>query len=130
MATTIFQAPNGDFALDENMCLILETDQVIVAGIMLRNRFKFFEGTWFLDLTEGFPYYRSVFVKNPDMNHIRRLFTRLILSVSPVIDTVERLDLKLGSDRRLKVYFLARAVDGRVLEGGPGLPFRINGEEI
>ncbi len=131
MSAAILQGPNGDWALDSNKRLIVERDQLVVAGMKLRNRFKFFEGTWFLDTTEGFPYYRYVFVKNPDLVFIGRLFTRVILSISPVITSVERIDTDYNRrDRKLSVFFIARAEDGRVLTGGPGEPFRINGEDI
>lgn len=130
MSATIFQGPDGDWLLDGNKRLVLETDQVIVDAHKLRNRFKFFEGTWFLDLTEGFPYFREIFVKNPDIERIRRLFTRLILSL-PSFVAVERLDLNYDrSARHLSVYFESRAEDGRVVSGGPGGPFRIDGEDL
>lgn len=40
----------------------------------------FFEGEWFLDLTKGFPYFRLVLVKNPNIDLIQAAYRDTILS--------------------------------------------------
>lgn len=131
MSATIFQGPDGDWQLDAKKRLQIERDQLIVAGIKLRNRLKFFLGTWFLDLTQGFPYYQFVFVKSPDLNFITRLYTRVILSISPVITTMKAIDVRLDKKtRKLSVFFQAVAQDGRILSSDDDNVFRVDGENI
>lgn len=130
MATTLFIEPGGDLYLDPLGRLVLEEDEVVAACIKLRNRFRFFLGEWFLDVRQGVPYFQFVFVKNPNLPLIRRLFMRIIRSV-PQITAVSRVDLYPSpEDRGLVVYFEARAIDGRLIQGGLGTPFIIEGKEI
>ena len=111
--------------------LQLEVDPVVQAAYKLRARFLFFKGEWFLDLREGIPYYQFVMVKNPDLGVIRRLFTRVILSVSPVIESVTRIDCQIATeDRGLAVYFEARCTNGAKISGGTGVPFLVDGNEL
>lgn len=127
-----FQTGNDfDWTLTTDGKLTLETDPLFCAAIKLRNRFFFFLGEWFLDTREGVPYFQIVLVKNPNLEVIKRLFTSLILSVSPVIVTVSKMDVYLlGPTRELVVEFEAFGADGRRLEGGTGKPFVIEGVEI
>jgi len=123
-------AQDGDILLT-NGKITIEQDPFFAAAIKLRNRFLFFRGEWFLDTREGVPYFQLVFVKNPDLNVISRLFTDIILSLDPVIVSVTRMDLYFQSaSRDLVIDFEALGADGRRLEGGTGKPFLIEGEQI
>ena len=51
----------------------------------LSARFKFFLGEWFLNQLEGVPYYRDVFVHDPDLDVISSMFKRLILKCPGII---------------------------------------------
>lgn len=78
-------------------------------------RLKFFLGEWFLDLREGVPYYRDVFVQNPDLNLIRSIFRAVILSVQDVQGVTA---LTLAYDPRLRtlgVAFTALLATGETL---------------
>jgi hypothetical protein len=50
-------------------------------------RFKFFLAEWFLDRREGVPYFRDVFVKNPDLRVIRSVFRQVLLSITTELGT-------------------------------------------
>lgn len=56
-------------------------------------RFKFFRGTWFLDLREGIPYFEEVLKKRPDPFVVASLMKRTILS-TPGIVSVDSFELK------------------------------------
>jgi len=58
----------------------------------IATRFKFFLGEWFLDQREGVPYFREIFVKNPDIDIVRAIFRRVLTSVVEV-STITRFDL-------------------------------------
>lgn len=109
----------------------IEEDPIVQAAYKIRSRFLFFRGEWFLDTREGLPYYQFVFVKNPNLAVIRRLFTRVILSVSPVLESVTRMDCLMSpDDRGLAVYFEATCTNGAKISGGTGQPFLVDGNEL
>lgn len=49
------------------------------------SRFRMFLGEWFLDRRQGVPYYRHVFVKNPDLAVIRLVFRRVLLGTPGIL---------------------------------------------
>lgn len=127
--STFLQTIDGDLDLTGGR-LTLVKDPVWHAAIKLRNRFLFSQGEWFLDTRLGVPYYSVILVKNPDLGVVRRVFTEVILSVSPVIDTVDEMNLDVQPDRTLRMTFKCTAVDGQTIEGGLGQPFLVNGEPL
>lgn len=127
------EAGGNDFALTASGQLQLETDAVIAAAIKLKHRFQFFKGEWFLDTRIGVPYFTTILgIKKPNIEIIRRMLRRIILSCPPIV-TVEKLDVYfLPASRTLVFEFQAKAVDGRVVTGGSGQPFivGVDGEEV
>lgn len=85
---------NGDFVLATGVEFIRQK---------LSSRFKFFLGEWFLDQREGVPYYRDVFVKNPNPEVIRSIFRQVALSVPGVI-ALPRFDLVFDPVERLLTF--------------------------
>lgn len=80
--------PAGDLKLVSGDVVVLGlTDATRVQYIRqkIASLFKFFLGEWFLDKREGIPYYRDVFVKNPNLPLIRSLFLRVLKSTPGVI---------------------------------------------
>lgn len=109
--------PAGDLALDEDGDLVILEDLAYLRQ-KLAVRFKFFLGEWFLDLREGVPYYRDVFVKNPNLDVIRSLFRRLILGTPGVIG-LPRFELFYDeAARQASFAFQAQAKSG-VIEVTP-----------
>jgi hypothetical protein len=126
--STFYTDADNDLQLDSNGRLVFESDEVVAAAVKLKNRFQRFRGEWFLDTREGIPYFEFVFVKNPNLDVIRRIFTEVILSTPP-IETLDKLELfYLPGERLLAFEFEARAADGRVIQGGSGQPFIVNGQ--
>lgn len=82
--------PEGDVAIEGGK-LVLNTGAAYVRQKLL-SRFRFFLGEWFLDERQGVPYYRDVFIKDPDVEVIRYLFLRVLESVPEVIG-VSRFDV-------------------------------------
>ena len=82
--------PAGDLAL-ENGTLAFCSGAAFYRQ-KLAARFKFFLGEWFLDARQGIPYYQSVFVKNPDLDLIRSLFRKVILT-TPGIKQIKTFSL-------------------------------------
>lgn len=90
-------------------------------------RLKFFFKEWFRNQREGIPYYDDVFIVGPDLDHIRSIYRKVILSVQEV-DTVTKIDLVFDRvSRTLAVEFEAQLVTGGVLAvRQPDPPFVIS----
>jgi hypothetical protein len=100
--------PAGDLAL-ENGTLVFCSGAAFYRQ-KLAARFKFFLGEWFLDQRLGLPYYQNVFVKNPDLDLIRSLFRRVILT-TPGIKSIKTFTLSFDpAARKLSFSFHALLV--------------------
>lgn len=109
--------PAGDLALENGDVVVLGlTDDTRVKYIRqkIASRFKFFLNEWFLDLREGIPYYRDVFVKRPNIPLIRSLFLRVLLKTTGVLD-VPRMTLTYNSADRVLVFDFQARVTGGVI---------------
>jgi hypothetical protein len=132
--STFLQEPDNDLALRLNArgkkSLVLVKDEVVAGTIKLRNRLQLFLGEWFLDTRIGVPYYQVVLVKNPDLSLVRRMFTKVILSI-PVLATVPSLVFSYDKRTRAAGFtFTAYASDGRKVTGGSGEPFIVAGRDV
>lgn len=109
--------PRGDLEIAGNLPSLLTGIQS--RRQKLSQRFKFFLGEWFLDQRQGVPYFRHVFVKNPNLDVIRRLFRKVVLSVDGVT-SVPRFELRYEPQER-KLFFEFEAVfeDGEKLVVAP-----------
>jgi hypothetical protein len=88
----------------------------------IRNRLQLFRGEWFLDVRVGVPYFASVFIKAPDLELVKRIFRRAIMSVEGVADVLDVV-VKLNPDRSLDYAFRAVDDEGTEISGGAGQPF-------
>ncbi|KKN75994.1 hypothetical protein LCGC14_0375510 [marine sediment metagenome] len=116
--TTIVDGTNpieGDLQLDAGQIVLLENSEKVPSPEAvvqeLRQKLHFFKGEWHLDKREGIPYFEEVFKKNPNKNIMRAIFRDVILGINGV-ETVETLDLVIGSDRRAQVNFEGTMTDG------------------
>jgi hypothetical protein len=102
--------------------LVLIDDPAAEAAIVLRNKFLFCLGEYFLDTREGVPYFQYVFVKNPDTLIIRAIFSAIILGTEGIQSLIS-LEVTRNKDRTGKFSFRARATNGKIVTGGSGEPF-------
>lgn len=128
MISTIFQGNSGDwvFFTDDKgkKRLHVERRQYIVAATKIRNRLRIWLGEWYADTRIGVPYIQKIFQRGTTPAVQRRVFTDVLLSMSPIIKEVLRLDLKRTGEREMEVYFEAQADTGQVITGGfSGSPF-------
>jgi hypothetical protein len=78
--------PAGDLQLNEAGDFVwLETGSPTYTRQRLAARFQFVLGEYFLDQRQGISYYRDVFVKNPDLDVLRSLFRRVILTTPDIV---------------------------------------------
>jgi hypothetical protein len=98
--------PAGDLELKKGNFVFLDGPDFVRQKLAVR--FKFFAGEWFLDKRQGIPYFRDVYRKNPDLDLIRSLFRRVILTC-PGIASCSRNDLVYDEPARTLAHsFQAR----------------------
>lgn len=74
--------------------VVTDGDLVFVSGVDsilqdIRLALGFFLGEWFLDETEGIPYFQKILgVKNPDLLAIREIYRQRLLAVPGVLDVL------------------------------------------
>lgn len=126
--STFLLNENNDFALVRGQ-LVLERDEVVAEGIDLFQKFQLFLGEWFLDTRQGVPYLQVVYVKNPDIELIKRMYTSILLS-SPLVRDVYKMDaFYLPAQRMAAFEFGAKMSDGSDLVGGSHKPFIVSNSE-
>lgn len=116
-----FRITAGDFDVSTGKLIVVsgaeEKAQKIEAALDLAR------GEWFLDTREGLPLFESILGhKNPDLEIIKRIYRRAILSVEGIVD-VQELTLTLNPDRELDYSWVAIADDGQEISGGTGAPY-------
>lgn len=80
-----------DWLLDENGDkAVVNGDFVLVDGVdeivqFLCQSLRFIQQEWFLDETEGFPWFDDVFIKNPDLNAVTAVFKTYIINIPGIL---------------------------------------------
>lgn len=111
------QDGTGDLLLSTDKRFTLITDKAQCAAQNLTNRFLLFEGEWFLDTRLGFPFYRVIAVKNPDIRTLRQVFSRVILTTQSIV-AINRLDIVLHPNRSASVDLECQCDNGAIIVGG------------
>lgn len=109
--------------------LSLSKDVAYAAATKSKSRLLFWEGEWFLDLRQGTPWLRYILVKSPNLNLVRIIVSKILLSI-PSIASVVSVDVSLNAQREASITFEAVASDGRTIKGGVGQPFIVEGVDI
>lgn len=113
--------PAGDLAIvNGNLLVYGLTDDTrrLYIRQKLSSRFKFFLNEWFLDQREGIPYYRDVFVRNPNLPLIRSLFMRVLKKTTGVV-SVTSFSLAYDQTLRQLTFDFQATVDGGVITVRP-----------
>lgn len=77
-------------------------------------RVSMFLGEWFLDVTQGVPYFEQILVKNPPQSKIDAIFQNVILGTPGVLTlTYYKFEPDFAS-RVLSVSFVAQTTSGKV----------------
>lgn len=110
--------PAGDLALEGGTLVFCEGKHFYRQK--LSSRFRLFQGTWFIDERIGVPYFRDVFVKDPDLDVIRSLFRRII-TTCPGVKQLKTFSVIFDSGARtLHVAFEALLIGDVALVVKPG----------
>lgn len=108
-----------DLALDKTThdLLVRENDLQLVSGLdqveqNLKERLLFYRREWFLDTTEGVPFFDEILVKNPNVPNIESILKAKILDTEDVIELLEFQTTFDAAARTLTVVFKARTIYG------------------
>lgn len=75
-------------------------------------RLKFILGEWFLDITQGVPYFERFFIKNPNQIQIESILKQEIIQTLG-IDRLTSFEADFDKSKRLfSVKFSAKAISG------------------
>lgn len=105
--------------IDFDLKLIDDTDQIQQNLVI---RLKFILREWYLDNTQGIPYYEDFFIKNPNQIRIESVLKQEIVNTEGV---VELLAFESAYDDQLRKYsvrFSVRTISGEALQIEEELP--------
>jgi len=113
MVDIALQIGTHDLVITSDRDLLLIDNAERVAQ-QIQIKLKFFLAEWFLDTSDGVPYFEYILVKDPNMNHIRSILRQ---HISEVDDVSAVTDLTLSLDRKnrtLSVEYTAETTYGLV----------------
>lgn len=99
-----------DIALVGNDFVLTETIPMTLAQ-RLKIRLLTFLGEWYLDVTEGIPYYESILGKNRAKETVDNIFKNAILDDEDVLNIVE-FESNISKDRQYNLRFSVKSVSG------------------
>ena len=112
-----FSGQQPDLTVRNDNILIVDGEEAI--DQQLRLRLKFFLAEHFLDERQGIPFYREVFVKNPNLRLLRTIFSDAVRT-TPGISSVDFMEVTItAATRTLNLTFVATMLDGGVLTYDP-----------
>lgn len=103
----------GDLYLENGTVRLTNTLAETVAQ-ELYIRYKFFQGEWFLDRTQGFPWFQSVLGIKTPLGVVRQLMLR-VLTTCPGVSSVVSFKVTRLPNRGILLNFQARLSDGTTL---------------
>lgn len=81
-------------------------------------RLRMFLGEWFLDNTQGIPYFQQILIKNPDQSKIDAIFMNAILGTPGIVQLNSYSFVPNTTKRVLTITFVAQTTNGVVQYSG------------
>lgn len=106
--------------VDDDLVLTSDSDPNGTNPVLqnILQRMRFFLAEWFLDNTQGLPYFQQILVKNPDQSKIDAIFTNLILG-TPGVTQLTAYSFNVNKPNRiLDVEFKCQTTSGIVSYSG------------
>lgn len=111
-----------DIAVDQktNDLIFREFDFYLIDGVdqIIQNlsiRLKFILGEWFLDITQGIPYFESFFIKAPNLIQIESILKDEIVTTRGIAELLTFEANYVALNRKFVVKFQARADSGEII---------------
>lgn len=104
----------NDLVFEEFDFDLLDDTRQIMQNLAIRLRF--FLGEWFLDITQGLPYYQVFFTKAPNLIQIESILKNEILTTRGILELIS-FSAEFNSKKRIfSVKFSARSISGEELQ--------------
>lgn len=101
---------DGDIKITNNQVLLNEGAEAIRQHLL--TRFQLFFGEWFLDITEGVPWYQDILIKKPAFSVVQEILKDVILDTPGVLELRSfNLDFT-AQTRQLSLTFQALTTSG------------------
>lgn len=106
--------------VDDDLVLTSDADPNGTNPVLqnILQRMRFFLAEWFLDNTQGLPYFQQILVKNPDQSKVDAIFTNLILGTPGVTQLASYSFIINKANRILEVDFKCQTTTGIVSYSG------------
>lgn len=99
----------NDIDLSTNDLILIDGSKAIAQHLSIR--LQFFLGEWFLDTTQGIPYFQEILTKDFDLETVQLIFSDTI-TTTPGVQSLEEFNLQLNNANRvLRVNFKAQLTD-------------------
>lgn len=88
--------------VDNDLCLTSDANAAGANPVLqdILQTLRFFLGEWFLNNTEGVPYFQQILVKNPDQSKIDAIFSNLILG-RPGVEQLSSYNFTVNNAQRI-----------------------------
>ncbi len=93
--------------------LVTELGRAVIQRLTVR--FNFFLNEWFLDATEGTPWFQRILVKAPSDRIIRTVLNNVIVETEGVA-SLQALSYSISRERKLTVAFKAILADNSTID--------------
>ncbi len=112
-AASVANPVQHDIELSNERMTLVDGNEAIAQH--LRVRLQFFLGEWFLDISEGIPFFREVFTKITSQTVVRSIFRQVIVE-TPGISQVSEFNFQYNPlTREANLQFDAVLDDGTTL---------------
>lgn len=124
MTPTDLNPDVGDMMLDAEGQEVIIDDMALETAQDLFVGYQFFRGEWFLDLSEGMPYYEEILAKGASDRVIRAILAQPVRD-HPNVDQLLKFSYERVANRGLSFTFTALLKNGVVLKSSDFEPFRV-----
>lgn len=87
---------------------------------------RLFKGEWYLDLTQGIPYFQNILGKKISLQIVTQIFKSAILKC-PGIQSLDSIDTRRLEARAIQLVFSVTLQDGKILTSSDFPPFILGG---
>lgn len=101
---------SGDLLITNNSLTL--TTGIEAIRQHLQCRFRLFLGEWFLDTSQGVPWYRDILIKRPAFAVVREILKRVILETRGVLEILKFEFDFVGQTREASLTFTALTEEG------------------